>query len=170
MASPIQQNLEKKNAEYSAKFSKGDLALPPAKHYLIVTCMDARIDPAAAFGIDLGDAHVIRNAGACARDALRSLVISQQLLGTREILVVKHTDCGMLTFTNDDIRATVKEKLGPAAAAELGTMDFLPFPDVEQAVRDDLDFLRKHTAAIRADTVVSGWVYDVKTGSVKSIA
>ncbi|KAK7936661.1 carbonic anhydrase [Apiospora aurea] len=170
MASPIQQNLEKKNAEYSADFSKGDLPLPPGKHYLVVTCMDARIDPCAAFGIDLGDAHVIRNAGGCVRDALRSVVISQQLLGTREILVVKHTDCGMLTFTNDDIRAKVKENLGAAAAVELATLDYLPFPDVEQAVRDDLSFLKEHTAATRGDTVVSGWVYDVKTGKVKSVA
>ncbi|KAK8017210.1 hypothetical protein PG991_008286 [Apiospora marii] len=170
MASPIQQNLEKKNAEYSAQFNKGDLALPPAKHYTVVTCMDARIDPCAAFGIELGDAHVIRNAGGCAKDALRSVVISQQLLGTREILVVKHTDCGMLTFTNDDIRATIKDNLGPAATVELATLDFLPFPEVEQAVRDDLAFFREHTASIRPDTVISGWVYDVKSGKVKSIA
>lgn len=135
-----------------------------------MTCMDARIDPCAAFGIELGDAHVIRNAGGCAKDALRSVVISQQLLGTREILVVKHTDCGMLTFTNDDIRATIKDNLGPAATVELATLDFLPFPEVEQAVRDDLAFFREHTASIRADTVISGWVYDVKTGKVKSIA
>ncbi|KAK8022043.1 hypothetical protein PG993_012810 [Apiospora rasikravindrae] len=170
MASPIQKNLEKKNAEYSANFSKGDLPLPPGKHYLVVTCMDARIDPSAAFGIDLGDAHVVRNAGGCVRDALRSVVISQQLLGTREILVVKHTDCGMLTFTNDDIRTKVKENLSPAAAVELATLDYLPFPEVEQAVRDDLSFLKEHTAAIREDTIVSGWVYDVKTGKVKSIS
>ncbi|KAK8849137.1 carbonate dehydratase [Apiospora arundinis] len=169
MASPNQQNLKKKNAEYSEKFKNGDLKLPPWKKYAVITCMDARIDPAAAFGIDLGDAHVIRNAGACAKDALRSIVISQQLLGTREILVVKHTDCGMLTFTNDDIREVVKKELPPAAAVELATLDFLPFPEVEQAVRDDLAFL-KQTTTIREDTVVSGWVYDVKSGAVKPIA
>ncbi|KAK7961154.1 hypothetical protein PG996_011797 [Apiospora saccharicola] len=170
MTSTNQKNLEAKNAAYSAQFSKGDLALPPAKHYAVVTCMDARIDPCAAFGIDLGDAHVIRNAGGCAKDALRSVVISQQLLGTREILVVKHTDCGMLTFTNEDAHKAVKENLGPAAAVELATLDFLPFPEVEQAVRDDLKYLKEHTASIREDTVVSGWVYDVRTGKVKSIA
>ncbi|KAK8117978.1 carbonate dehydratase [Apiospora kogelbergensis] len=152
MPSPNQQNLKKKNAEYSEKFNNGDLKLPPGR----MTCMDARIDPAAAFGIDLGDAHVVRNAGGCAKDALRSIVISQQLLGTREIILVKHTGCGMLTFTNDDIRAVVKENLPPAASAELGTTDFLPFPEVEQAVRDDLAFL-KQTTTIREDTVVSGW-------------
>ncbi|KAK8123945.1 hypothetical protein PG999_003863 [Apiospora kogelbergensis] len=194
MPSPNQQNLKKKNAEYSEKFNNGDLKLPPGRSTLSVcprlprpprrhassqehrtdreptpvTCMDARIDPAAAFGIDLGDAHVVRNAGGCAKDALRSIVISQQLLGTREIILVKHTGCGMLTFTNDDIRAVVKENLPPAASAELGTTDFLPFPEVEQAVRDDLAFL-KQTTTIREDTVVSGWVYDVKTGAVKSI-
>ena len=112
MATSIQQNLTKSNEAYAASFTKGDLALPPAKKYLVLTCMDARIDPAAAFGIELGDAHVIRNAGALAQDALRSIVISQQLLGTQEILLVKHTGCGMLTFQNNDAYEIVKKNLG----------------------------------------------------------
>lgn len=91
--------------------------------------MDARIDPAAAYGIDIGDAHVIRNAGGNAKDALRSLVISQQLLGTKEIVLVKHTDCGMLTFTNEDARGIVKKNLGEGALEELGQLDFQPFPE-----------------------------------------
>lgn len=112
MATPIQENLESSNKKYASSFTKGDLALPPAKKYLVLTCMDARIDPAAAFGIELGDAHVIRNAGALAQDALRSIVISQQLLGTKEILLVKHTGCGMLTFQNQDAYEVVKGNLG----------------------------------------------------------
>jgi len=112
MATAHQQNLISSNDKYASAFTKGDLALPPAKHYLVLTCMDARIDPAAAFGIELGDAHVIRNAGALASDALRSIVISQQLLGTKEILLIKHTGCGMLTFQESDAEGIVKQNLG----------------------------------------------------------
>lgn len=112
MTTTIQQNLVSGNEKYASAFNRGDLALPPAKQYLVVTCMDARIDPAAAFGIELGDAHVIRNAGALASDALRSIVISQQLLGTKEILLVKHTGCGMLTFQEDDAQEMVRKNLG----------------------------------------------------------
>jgi len=130
--------------------------------------MDARIDPAQAFGIALGDAHVVRNAGASAREGLRSVVISQQLLGTREVLVVKHTGCGMLTFSNEDARGIVAKNLGPAAAAELAALDFLPFPDLEQAVRDDVAFLTK-SAAVPADVAISGWVYEVETGKVRKV-
>lgn len=108
----VQSNLTTSNEKYASAFTKGSLALPPAKKYLVVTCMDARIDPAAAFGIELGDAHVIRNAGGSAQDALRSIVISEQLLGTNEILLVKHTGCGMVTFKNDDAYAIVEKQLG----------------------------------------------------------
>lgn len=89
--SQIQSSLQSSNEAYASSFTSGHLALPPAKKYLVLTCMDARIDPASAFGIGLGDAHVIRNAGASAKDAIRSIVISEQLLGTREIVLVKHT-------------------------------------------------------------------------------
>src|ERR1700749_344061 len=103
--------------------------------------MDARIDPAAAFGIDLGDAHVIRNAGASAKDALRSIIISEQLLGTNEILLIKHTGCGMLTFQNSDAHAAVHKNLGEEASEESKGLDFLPFPELEQGVKDDIAFI-----------------------------
>lgn len=130
--------------------------------------MDARIDPAAAFGISLGDAHVIRNAGAIAKDALRSLVISEQLLGTQEILLVKHTGCGMLTFKNEDAHAIVQKNLGAEAAQELHGLDFLPFPDLDQAVRDDVSYL-KASKAIPDSVTISGWVYEVETGKVRQV-
>jgi carbonic anhydrase len=129
MATPIQQNLITSNAAYASSFTSGSLALPPAKHYLVLTCMDARLDPAAAFGIALGDAHVVRNAGGAAADALRSLVISQQLLGTKEVLVVKHTGCGMLTFQNEDARKVAVGNLGEGVKAEVEAIDFLPFSE-----------------------------------------
>lgn len=126
--------------------------------------MDARIDPAAAFGISLGDAHVIRNAGGSAQDALRSILISQHLLGTREIVLVKHTGCGMLTFSNEDARAAVR---GNGGKVEEG-FDFLPFGKLDSAVRRDVGFLKGHES-FPEDVAVSGWVYDVGTGKVARI-
>jgi carbonic anhydrase len=130
--------------------------------------MDARIDPAAAFGIDLGDAHVIRNAGGNARDSIRSLVISQQLLGTNEILLIKHTGCGMLTFKNEDAHAVVEKQLGASAKQELSGLDFQPFPDLEAGVENDVKFL-KETKAIPDSVNISGWVYEVETGRVRKV-
>ena len=130
--------------------------------------MDARIDPFAAYGIGLGDAHVIRNAGGSARDALRSIVISEQLLHTNEILLIKHTDCGMLTFKNEDAHQVVESNLGKAAKDELAGLDFLPFEDLDQAIRDDKQFLQE-SHAIPNEITVSGWVYDVKTGKVRRV-
>lgn len=140
---------------------------------LEVTCMDARIDPAAAYGIDLGDAHVIRNAGGNAVDALRSLVISQQLLGTKEILLIKHTGCGMLTFDTPTATKLVEKNLGAAGVGELSkfagaTPDFQSFPDLHDAVKDDVQLL-KDSKLIPDEIVISGWVYHVETGKVESV-
>ncbi|KAI9662205.1 MAG: hypothetical protein M1829_006187 [Trizodia sp. TS-e1964] len=168
MATPVQENLVHKNSAYAASFTQGSLGLPPAKKYLVLTCMDARIDPAAAFGIALGDAHVIRNAGGSARDALRSIVISQQLLNTSEILLIKHTGCGMLTFKNADAEAVVRTNLGPEAVAELGALDFLPFPNLDDAVRDDIKYLRG-LKLVPDSVAISGWVYEVETGKLRAI-
>jgi carbonic anhydrase len=129
-----------------------------------VTCMDARIDPASAFGIELGDAHVIRNAGGNAKDALRSILISEHLLGTREVVLVKHTGCGMLTFSNNDA-ASVVEKNG--AKLQSG-FDFQPFGDLEQAVKDDIEFL-KAEESLPKGVAFSGWIYEVETGKTKHI-
>ncbi|KAJ6262501.1 hypothetical protein Dda_3311 [Drechslerella dactyloides] len=164
MSTAITNALTANNASYAASFTKGDLALPPAKKYLVLTCMDARIDPAAALGIELGDAHVIRNAGASAVDALRSIIISEQLLGTNEILLIKHTGCGMLTFTNKDAYAIVSENLG----ADASNIDFLPFPVLDEAVKNDVEFLKK--SEFVPDAVkISGWIYQVETGKIVSV-
>jgi carbonic anhydrase len=145
-------------------FDRGNLPLTPARRLAILTCMDARILPSRQFGLSEGDAHVIRNAGGRARDALRSLIISQRLLGTREVAVIHHTDCDMLTFSNRDLRVKVKEDLGK----DTGEFDFLPFTDLEGSVRQDLEFLQA-TQLLDPETVFRGFVYDVRTGRLAEV-
>ncbi|KLO20040.1 carbonic anhydrase [Schizopora paradoxa] len=162
------KDFEAANERYVETFgAKGALPLPPAKKLTIVTCMDARIDPAAHLGIKEGDAHVIRNAGGVCKEALRSIVISQQLLGTQEIAVFHHTDCGMLTFTNSDIKSLLEERY-PAAADEVKDIDFLPFANLEQSVKDDVQFLKQHPLVLK-DIRITGWIYEVETGKVRQI-
>jgi carbonic anhydrase len=149
------------NEQYADGFTKGDLPMPPGRKFAVVTCMDARIDPAKALGLEEGDAHVIRNAGGLVNDeTIRSLVISHHLLGTQEAIVIGHTDCGMLTFTNDDIHG----KLGP----ESESIDFQPFPDVDARVRQSVETIR--SAPLLPDSfAATGFVYDVKTGKLNPV-
>jgi len=156
------------NRSYVDAFAKGDLPLPPARKVAVLVCMDARIDPARALGLEEGDAHVIRNAGGRAEDALRSLVISHELLGTREIAVIHHTDCGMLTFDNEAIRSKIADELGPEAGQAAAAIDFLPFPDLDQSVRDDVSTIRT-SPLIPDDIAVRGFVYAVETGALREV-
>jgi carbonic anhydrase len=167
------------NQQYVAGFGdKGSLALPPARGFAILTCMDARLDPAKYAGLAEGDAHVIRNAGGRASDdAIRSLVISYKLLGTKEFFVIHHTDCGMEFFTNDVIRGLLANSLETAALTAEGFKDvgrgpgsraaqyveFLTIPDQKQAVIDDVERIRNHPL-VPSSIPVYGYVYDVKSG------
>jgi carbonic anhydrase len=154
--------------EYARHFDRGDLPMPPARRVAILACMDARLVPPKLLGLSEGDAHVIRNAGGRAKDALRSLVISQRLLGTREVMVIHHTDCGMLTFSNEGLRAKVRDELGAQAGEEVRAVDFLPFSDVEESVQDDVAFLRS-SPLIPRDIPIRGFVYDVRTGGLSEV-
>ena len=154
------QEFQKANDAYASSFSKGNLPMPPGRHVAVLTCMDARLDPARFLGLEEGDAHVIRNAGGRASDdAIRSLTISEQLLGTNEVVVIHHTDCGMLTFSNADLRKKLKQELN----ADAEHVDFLPFKDLEQSVRDDVATI-KNSPFIPKNIEVSGFIYDVKSG------
>jgi len=167
------------NARYAADFgAKGDLALPPAREFAILTCMDARLDPAKYAGLAEGDAHVIRNAGGRASDdAIRSLVISYKLLGTKEWFVIHHSDCGMEFFTDQTIRQLLSNSLETAALGadgfyDVGTtpgssegayIDWLTVADREQAVVDDVRRIRNHPL-VPGRIPVYGYVYDVRSG------
>src|SRR6266853_720008 len=156
----IRGEITQSNEDYAASFTKGDLPMPPGRHVAVLTCMDARLDPARFLGLEEGDAHVIRNAGGRAsEDALRSLTISEQLLGTNEVVVIHHTDCGMLTFSNEDLRNKLKQELN----ADAEHIDFLPFKDLEQSVRDDVVTI-KNSPFIPKNIEVSGFIYDVRSG------
>ncbi|KDQ54869.1 hypothetical protein JAAARDRAFT_60324 [Jaapia argillacea MUCL 33604] len=154
--------------KYAQGFTKGHLKAPPAKKLAIVTCMDARIDPAAHLGLQEGDAHIIRNAGGAAKDALRSLIISQRLLGTREIALFHHTDCGMLTFSSQHLHSILKSqtKVDPET---IDKIDFLEFGDLEEAVKSDVKWLKENPLVLE-ETKVTGWVYEVETGKVRQVA
>ena len=149
------------NESYVSGFEGGELPMPPGRKFAAVTCMDARLDPAKFLGLAVGDAHVIRNAGGLVNDeTIRSLVISHHLLGTEEALVIGHTDCGMLTFTNADLH----EKLGP----ESESIDFQPFPDVADRVRQSVAAIRSHP--LLPDSFgATGFVYDVHTGRIDPV-
>jgi carbonic anhydrase len=156
--------LLRNNESYARSFKKGDLPLPPAKHVAVLACMDARLDVHKILGLEEGDAHVIRNAGGVATDdAIRSLVISQRLLGTSEIVLIHHTDCGMLTFKDDDVKRQIWSDTGirPAFALEA-------FPDLDDDVRQSIERI-KASPFIPNKTSVRGFVYDVRTGRLDEV-
>ena len=149
---------------YAETFDKADLALPPARRIAIVACMDARLNPHALLGLEEGDAHVIRNAGGVITDdEIRSLAISQRLLGTEEIMLIHHTDCGMLTFTDDELRRQIQDETGvkPAWAAE-------SFDDLEEDVRQSIARIEASPFIPRKDKI-RGFVYEVETGRVREV-
>ncbi|GIM89256.1 beta-class carbonic anhydrase [Paractinoplanes toevensis] len=151
-------------ARYAADFDKGTLPLPPAKHVAVLACMDARLNPYGLLGLSEGDAHVIRNAGGVVTaDELRSLAISQRLLGTTEIILIHHTDCGMLTFTDDGFKNAIEQETGirpPWAAEAFTDLD----ADVRQSVRRILE-----DPFIPVKSSVRGFVYEVETGKLREV-
>jgi carbonic anhydrase len=157
------------NQHYADSFQQGQLPMPPARHLAVVTCMDARLDPLAFLGFSLGDIHVIRNAGGrVSDDAIRSLVISQRLLGTDAVAVIHHTDCGMLTFHNDELRARIEQDLGPEAAQAAAQIDFLPFAELAASVREDVKHVQD-SPLIPSSIPVYGFIYDVRSGRLQPI-
>ena len=153
------------NARYADRFRGGDLPSPPARRVAVLTCMDARLVPHRFLGLEEGDAHVIRNAGGRASDdALRSLILSYKLLGTREFLVIHHTDCGMLGFDNEQLREQLRRDTG----ADASQIDFLPFRDLDDSVRQDARAIRD-SPLIPDAIAVRGFVFDVRTGRLREV-
>jgi carbonic anhydrase len=160
----VTDQLIENNRQYAGSFDKGGLPMPPARKLAVLACMDARLDVHRILGLEEGDAHVIRNAGGVVtEDAIRSLVISQRLLGTEEIVLVHHTDCGMLTFADDEVKAQIESETGirPPFALEA-------FPEVEADVRQSVARINASPFIPRKDSV-RGFVYDVRTGTLAEV-
>lgn len=160
----VTDELLKNNEEYAREFGEGDLPIPPAKGIAVVACMDARLDIFRMLGLELGDAHVIRNAGGVITDdEIRSLLISQRLLGTKEIVLIQHTGCGMLTFTDDEVAAQIEADTGvrPPFALE-------SFPDLENNVRESIEKIRTSPFIPHRESV-RGFVYEVETGRLREV-
>jgi carbonic anhydrase len=162
---PVLEEVLAANESYASDFDQASLAMPPRRRFAVLTCMDARLDPARALGLAEGDAHVIRNAGGLAtEDALRSLVISHHLLGTQEAFVIGHTDCGMLTFSNEELRATLRER----QAVEATHIDFQPFPDCEERVAASIRRIRE-SGLLPESYALHPCMYDVATGRLERL-
>ena len=160
----VTDELLHKNAAYAASFEKGDLPLPPARGVAVVACMDARLDVHKILGLEEGDAHVIRNAGGVITDdEIRSLTISQRLLGTREIILIHHTDCGMLTFSDDDLKRQIQEEVGMKPHFSMES-----FSDLEEDVRQSIARIKASPFIPHKDSV-RGFVYEVETGRLREV-
>ena len=160
----VTDHLLSNNEKYAGSFEKGSLPLPPAKHVAVLACMDARLDVHKILGLQEGDAHVIRNAGGVATDdAIRSLTISQRLLGTKEIILIHHTDCGMLTFKDDEVKGKIESEVGirPPFALEA-------FSDLEDDVRQSIARI-KASPFVPHKSNIRGFVYDVRTGKLNEV-
>ena len=160
----VTDDLLRNNEEYASSFDKGDLPLPPAKGVAVVACMDARLDVHKMLGLGEGDAHVIRNAGGVITDdEIRSLAISQRLLGTREIVLIHHTDCGMLTFSDDELKHQIQEDVDLKPYFALET-----FVDLEEEVRQSIARIKASPFIPKKDSV-RGFVYEVETGRLREV-
>lgn len=161
---PVTDELLQNNETYSSSFDKGDLPMPPGKKLAVVACMDARLNVYGMLGLSEGEAHVIRNAGGVVTDdAIRSLTISQRLLGTEEIILIHHTDCGMLTFSDDQVKAQIEADTGirPRFALEA-------FGDPEEDVRQSINRI-KDSPFVPSKDQIRGFVFDVKTGKLSEV-
>lgn len=158
------EHMLKANKEFAATYTMADLPAQPRLKLAVVACMDARIDPPRALGINPGEAHILRNAGGRVVPALRSLAVSQQFLGTAAVAIIHHTRCGMATFTDLDLRRLLRDNLG----ADADHIAFLPFTDLEQSVRDDLAAYAQ-SPIVRHDIPVRGFIYEVETGRLREV-
>ncbi len=161
----IMDSLAAANDRFAEDFAHGHLSMVPAKQFAIVTCMDPRLHPEKFLGLSIGDAHVIRNAGGrVSGDVIRSLIVSARLLRTREFVVIHHNDCSMLTFSNADLHHHLASETGFDATH----IDFLPFSDIADSLREDIDAIRS-SPYLPPHAVVSGFIYDVFSGRIERV-
>ena len=156
------------NAKYARQFSTGRLTMLPSRKVVILTCMDARIEPLRVLGLNEGDAHILRNAGGRVSEAIRSIALSQEFLGTREIVLLHHKNCGLLGTSNEQIRERLGNALGADAAAAAEQIDFEPHADVAQKLKCEIALL-KQSPRIHPETPISGFIFDETTGRIEHV-
>src|SRR6476646_11906582 len=158
------ESIKSRNEKYAESFKDGDLAIPPSKKIAVLACMDARLNVNELLGLGIGEAHIIRNAcGIATDDAIRSLIISHELLGTEEFIVINHTDCGMLKYKDEELQKKISEKFNIDASS----LKFYTFPNLEDNVKEQIKKIK--SSPFFPNVPVHGYIYDVKTGKLKNI-
>ncbi|KAL7900753.1 carbonic anhydrase [Trichoderma sp. SZMC 28014] len=156
------------NAKYVSTYTHGGLECPPKKHAVIITCMDCRLDPKSALGFELGEVTTIRNAGASGLDAARSALLTTHVLGAQEVLLIKHTRCGLLGVPEEAVHGIMKKNLGVEESKEVDNFDVLTFFDLEASTREEVEHLRNHPLWL-SKIKLTGWIQDTDTGALKKI-
>ncbi|GAM35153.1 hypothetical protein TCE0_017f03257 [Talaromyces pinophilus] len=169
MSTALQQRILEANSRYANAYNSAGLDIQPSNKLVIITCMDCRLDPAAAYGFKLGDTTTVRNAGASARDGARSALLTTHVLGAEHIYIIKHTKCGLLGVTTQMAHGIIKKNLGlTEATKDLDSFEVFPIADLEESLKDDVAYLRHHPLALEKVTV-TGWIHDTDTGLLKQV-
>ncbi|KAL6820947.1 carbonic anhydrase [Trichoderma sp. SZMC 28015] len=168
MSTPFESEVLKANAKYASTYKHSGLECPPLKKAVLITCMDCRLDPKSAYGFELGEVTTIRNAGASGRDAERSALLVTHVLGAEEVLLIKHTRCGLLGVPSEVVQDIMKKNLGLAESKDVDNFEVLTFHDLEASTREEVEYLRNHPFW-RSHIRVTGWIHDTDTGVLKKI-
>ncbi|KAL7930436.1 carbonic anhydrase [Trichoderma chlorosporum] len=168
MSTLFESQVVEANAKYASTYKHSGLECPPLKKAVLVTCMDCRLNPQSAYGFELGEVTTIRNAGASGRDAARSAILTTHVLGAEEVLLVKHTRCGLLGVPEEAVRGIMKKNLGLTESKEVDDFEIMTFFDLEKSTREEVEYLRHHPLALKS-VRVTGWIHDTDTGLLKKV-
>ncbi|EHK18910.1 uncharacterized protein TRIVIDRAFT_43552 [Trichoderma virens Gv29-8] len=168
MSTPFESQVLEANAKYASTYKHSGLECPPLKKAVLVTCMDCRLDPKSAYGFDLGEVTTIRNAGASGRDAARSALLTTHVLGAEEVLLIKHTRCGLLGVPSEVVHDIMMKNLGLTDSKDVDNFEVLTFHDLEASTREEVEYLRNHPLAL-SKVRVTGWIHDTDTGLLKKV-
>ncbi|KAL9468646.1 hypothetical protein ACSS6W_010340 [Trichoderma asperelloides] len=168
MSTPFESEILAANAKYVSTYTHSGLECPPLKKAVLVTCMDCRLDPKSALGFEVGEVTTIRNAGASGRDAARSAILTTHVLGAQEVLLIKHTRCGLLGVPQEAVHGIMKKNLGVEESKDVDNFDVLTFHDLEASTREEVEYLRNHPLWL-SKIKVTGWIQDTDTGALKKI-
>ncbi|KAM0264134.1 hypothetical protein ACHAQJ_000879 [Trichoderma viride] len=168
MSTPFESQILEANTKYASTYKHSGLECPPLRKAVLVTCMDCRLDPKSAYGFELGEVATVRNAGASARDAARSALVATHVLGAQEVLLIKHTRCGVLGIPEEAVRGIMKKNLGLEESKEVDNFEALTFHALEASTREEVEYLRNHPLSL-STVRVTGWIHDTDTGLLRKV-